>query len=111
MTAYFVASVFAVTDPDKLKEYGANVPPVTQKYGGKVIATGKEGGRVPVRSHAQDRHARGHEDVVEAAEQLERLVADMGAQAASGFAERREPHRLPLVDQPGPDGSAQVGGV
>ena len=38
MTAYFVASVFAVTDPDKLKEYGANVPPVTQKYGGKVIA-------------------------------------------------------------------------
>jgi uncharacterized protein (DUF1330 family) len=38
MSAYFVASVTAVTDPDKLKEYGANVPPVTQKYGGKVIA-------------------------------------------------------------------------
>ena len=42
MTAYFVASVFAVTDPDKLKEYGANVPPVTQKYGGKVIAAPPE---------------------------------------------------------------------
>jgi len=38
MSAYFVASVTAVTDPEKLKEYGANVGPVTQKHGGKVIA-------------------------------------------------------------------------
>ena len=38
MAAYFVASISAVTDPNKLKEYGANVPPVTKKFGGKVIA-------------------------------------------------------------------------
>lgn len=38
MPAFFIANVTKVTDPDKLKEYGQKVGPVTEKYRGKLIA-------------------------------------------------------------------------
>ncbi|NQV54595.1 MAG: DUF1330 domain-containing protein [Rhodospirillales bacterium] len=43
MSAYFIAKVSAVTDPDKLKEYGAGAGPNIQSHGGKTLAAAPPG--------------------------------------------------------------------
>ena len=38
MSAYYIANISAVTDPEKMKEYAAGAGPIIEKFGGKGLA-------------------------------------------------------------------------
>lgn len=53
MSAYCLFQNLKITDPEKMREYGENISPVTKSFGGEYIVTGgnvdvKEGNWAPI---------------------------------------------------------------